>query len=102
MTIAKKYYIKHTQLERLESMGFESNELPQQNEVVDWLREVKHLHITPIYTCTDSPWSYHIQKLGYSEIRRYHRDRPNYYDCISEAIDTCLNIIENGWYNEFK
>lgn len=93
----RKFYITHIQLERLESLGFESNSLPTQHEVLDWLRDERQLHIFTIPNGLTYPWKYGIANLTIKCIRNFEQTYITYGDCINNAINSALDILETGW-----
>lgn len=104
----RKFYITHIQLERLEDLGFESDGLPTQHEVLDWLREERQLHIFTIPNTQSVstpngfneiiyPWKYGIANLNIRCIRNFDQNYITYGDCINNAINSAIDILEAGW-----
>ena len=92
----RKFYITHTQLERLEGLEFESDGLATQNEVVDWLRDEKRLHISIQYIEQECPWVYSITDTFLASTRSFDTEYITYWDCLNAAINSAIAILEHG------
>lgn len=94
--MAHKFYITHTQLERLESLEFESDGLPTQHDVVDWLREERNLHIQIKYDEGEYPWQFDITDIFLKSTKSSYSKYITYWDCLNAAINASIDILERG------
>lgn len=77
-------------------LGFPNSCLPSVENIVNWLRQDKGLHIMIIpLGCCDC-WHYTIARIGWSRRKEMRTDYSTFEDAQDNAIEHCLNIVQNG------
>lgn len=81
---------------RVVQLGFPNSCIPTVENVTNWLRKDYGLHIMLIPLGTGKQWWYTIARLGWSRRKEMKTDYDSYEDAQDNAIEHCLNIVENG------
>lgn len=81
---------------RVVRLGFPNSCIPTVENVTNWLRRDYGLHIMLIPVSCGEWWWYTIARLGWSRRREMKTDYGSYEDAQDNAIEHCLNIVENG------